>query len=83
VIARQSGDPVALEAALRALGLACAVEARAALALISGDAGLVRRLAASADRRAAIALAKQYGFTHLAVELEPHAGFTRAPVLRD
>jgi transposase len=77
------GDAVALASALRGLGFACDVEARGALALLSMRGDDAARLAASADRAAALALAKEHGFTHVAVEVEPERAGARATVLRD
>ena len=73
-----SGDAAALASALAALGFPCHVEPRSALALLSMSADDAARLAASPDRAAALALAKEHGFTHVAVEIGPGA-----PVLRD
>jgi hypothetical protein len=83
VSARSAGDATALAAALRAMGIPCDVEARAALALISARAEHVARLALSRDRATALALAKQHGFTHVAVELSADApADADAPLLR-
>jgi hypothetical protein len=62
-------DATALAAALRSAGIACEVEARAALALIVASTAEVTRLAADDRRRRVLALARQHGFTHVAVEL--------------
>ena len=62
-------DAMALAAALRSAGIACEVEARAALALIVASPAEVTRLAADDRRRGVLALARQHGFTHVAVEL--------------
>lgn len=61
-----------LEAALRALGVECAVEAREGLAVLvpTGD---VAPLADARVRDAAVALLKEHGFTHLALEIEGDA----------
>lgn len=78
-----SGDAAGLARALGALGFPCDVESRAALALVSTRADLAARLAAAPERAAALALAKEHGFTHLAVELGVEPAGTRAAVLRD
>jgi hypothetical protein len=83
VSASTAGDGAGLAAALGALGFPCIVEPRAALALLSMRAGDAARLAASPDRAAALALAKEHGFTHVAVELAVEPAGTRAAVLRD
>jgi hypothetical protein len=58
----------ALEQRLAALGLAGRVEARGTLAVLTlRDPSA---LAASERRSAAVALAAEHGFTHLALELE-------------
>jgi hypothetical protein len=70
----------ALAAALHALGVPCQVEARAGLALITTTAADAERLAAGGLRQAALAAAKEHGFTHLAVELS--ADLARASLPR-
>ena len=67
-----------LEAALRTIGVDGRVEARGALAVIvphDGVDALAGALADAALRRGAAALAREHGFTHLALELhdEPDA----------
>jgi hypothetical protein len=67
-----------LEAALRTIGVDGRVEARGALAVIvphDGADALAGALADAALRRGAAALAREHGFTHLALELpdEPDA----------
>jgi hypothetical protein len=87
VTAPATGDAPALAAALAALGFPCEVEPRAALAVVSLRSDDAARLAASTVRSAALALARQHGFTHLAVELRAEAQAepdgARAAVLRD
>jgi hypothetical protein len=78
-----AGDAAGLARALRALGFPCDVESRAALALLSMGASDAARLAASPDRAVALALAKEHGFTHVAVEVGAEPAGTRAAVLRD
>ena len=61
-----------LAAALRDLGVDCAVEARGKLAvLLAGDASPLER---DDVRQAALALLGPHGFTHLALELLDDAG---------
>ena len=78
-----TGDAAALASALTTLGFPCDVEARAALALLTMRAEDAARLAASAERGVALALATEHGFTHVAVEIAPDPGGARAAVLRD
>lgn len=75
-------DASAFAAALRAAGIACDVEARAALALIVVPAADATRLATDDLRRRVLALAREHGFTHVAVELPADAPEGDAPVLR-
>jgi hypothetical protein len=76
-------DATALAAALRGAGIACEVEARAALALIvAPTAADATRLAADDLRRRVLALAREHGFTHVAVELGVDGTARHAPVLR-
>ena len=81
--AGDAGDAPALAAALGAMGLPCRVESRARLAVIMAGPAHAARLTDPALRREVFALAKQHGFTHLAIELSAHAADTGAPVLRD
>ena len=62
----------ALARALVSADMTCAVEARGGLALLICDESQQARLASSDARRAVLALAKQHGFTHIAVELRAH-----------
>ena len=62
------GQPV-LEGALAERGLVCRVESRAGLAVLIADAATVARLGDAELRRAALALAREHGFTHVAIEL--------------
>jgi hypothetical protein len=84
---RTARNAKALATALAELGLGCAVEARGKLVLLMPDQASVAKLADEQLRRAALALAKQHGFTHAAIELpndrrraDPDADAT---VLRD
>ncbi|MDB4899486.1 MAG: hypothetical protein JWN53_1294 [Gemmatimonadetes bacterium] len=65
--ARSGAD--ALAAALGELGLPARVEARAALAVVVVSAEVAARLTDPEMRRRALALAREQGFTHLALEL--------------
>ena len=63
----------ALEAALHAVGIDCAVEAREALAILvprddTCDLSRVER------RELALRLGREHGFTHVAIELTPTSG---------
>ena len=80
--ARAASDTVALATALGALGIACVVEARAGLAVIK-VAGAAAHLASTSLRRDVLALGRQHGFTHVAVELEADAAGAGATLLRD
>ena len=62
----------ALARALGAKGITCTVEARMGLALIKCDESQQVLLASSDARSTMLALAKQHGFTHIAVELAAH-----------
>jgi hypothetical protein len=62
-------DPRAFSAALRADGIVCDVEGRAALALIVVPTAAARRLAIEDTRRRVLSLAREHGFTHVALEL--------------
>jgi hypothetical protein len=75
-------DAPGLAAALRGAGIACDVEARAALALIVAAPAEATRLATEDLRRLVLALAREHGFTHVAVELGVDGTAGHAPVLR-
>ncbi|MEO8561141.1 MAG: hypothetical protein ABI601_03640 [bacterium] len=84
---RTARNAEALAKGLAALGLGCSVEARGKLVLLLPDQETVIKLADDSTRRAALALAKEHGFTHAAIELpndrrraDPDADAT---VLRD
>lgn len=59
----------ALEAALREAGVPCSVEARDTLAIVTMDAAASPFAVDETLRRRALALAREHGFTHLALEL--------------
>jgi hypothetical protein len=75
-------DATALAAALRGAGIACEVEARATLALIVASTAHATRLAEDELRRHVLALAREHGFTHVAVELGVDDIAGHAPLLR-
>ena len=66
---RTARNVTALAQGLAALGLSCALEARGKLVLLMPDKASVDKLADEQVRRAALALAKEHGFTHAAIEL--------------
>lgn len=68
----ECGRAAALARSLECAHMSCMVEARAGLALIVCDEAQQGRLASPDARRAVLALAKQHGFTHIAVELASH-----------
>ena len=70
-----------LEESLRALGIECRVEAVERLAVLIPD-GAVSALEDARIRREAIALLRDHGFTHLALEIMDDAR-DRATVHRD
>jgi hypothetical protein len=78
--ARRRADLLA--AGLTAMGIPCKVEPRAALAVLMVESGVAQRLTDGELRRTALALAKEQGFTHLAVELAPPAAGANATVPR-
>ena len=63
-----SHDVAALGAGLEARGLRCAIESRGALAVLTPLAG-AERLADDGVRREVVALARECGFSHVALEL--------------
>ena len=72
------GGQPALEGALAERGLVCRVEGRAGLAVLIADASTVAAMGDVEVRRAALALAREHGFSHVAIELRGDA-----PVSRD
>jgi hypothetical protein len=85
---RTTRNATALAAAIAELGVQCALEARGGLALLLPVAESVATLQAPEVRRAVLALAREHGFTHVAIELPSDrrgAGErdTDAPLLRD
>jgi hypothetical protein len=71
-----------LARALQEFGVACAVEGRQGLAIVTVDAQSAAALAAPDRRQAVLAMAKAHGFTHVAVELTAEPAGAGAPVLR-
>ena len=67
------GGQPALEGALADRGLVCRVEGRAGLAVLIADAATVAALGDIEVRRAALALAREHGFSHVAIELRGDA----------
>jgi hypothetical protein len=85
---RSRRNAAALAAALTELGIACALEVRGGLALLLPTTDAVSSLQLDETRRAVLALAKQHGFTHVAIELpndrrKSSTPATDASLLRD
>jgi hypothetical protein len=78
--ARRRADLLAAE--LAGIGVPCKVEPRAALAVLMVETGVAQKLADGELRRSALALAREQGFTHLAVELAPPAAGANATLPR-
>jgi hypothetical protein len=66
---RTSRNAVALAAAIAELGIDCALEARGGLALLLPTPEGVAALQVDERRRTVLALAREHGFTHVAIEL--------------
>ena len=71
------GGQPALEGALAERGLVVRVEGRAGLAVLIADAATVTALGDVEVRRAALALAREHGFSHVAIELRGDAPASR------
>jgi hypothetical protein len=84
---RTARNATALAAAIAELGVQCSLEARGGLALLLPVTDSVLALQSPDTRRAVVALARQHGFTHVAIELpSDRRGAGRepdAPLLRD
>jgi hypothetical protein len=85
---RTGRNAAALSAAIGELGLECVLEARGGLVLLMPVATSVEKLKDPDQRRAVLALARQHGFTHVALELpnerrDDSATDGDASVLRD
>jgi hypothetical protein len=63
------GETSALEGALAERGVPCRVETRAGLAVLIVTPDVVARLGDVEVRRMALALAREHGYTHVAIEL--------------
>lgn len=68
------GGQPALEGALAERGLVVKVEGRAGLAVLIADAATVARLGDAELRRTALSLAREHGFSHVAIELRSDTG---------
>ena len=66
---RSRRNATALAAAIAELGIACTLEVRGGLALLLPTADAVASLQVDETRRAVLDLAKEHGFTHVAIEL--------------
>jgi hypothetical protein len=84
---RTRRNATALTSAIAELGVRCSLEERGGLALLLPATGSVEMLQSPETRRVVLALARQHGFTHVAIELPSDrrgAGReTDAPLLRD
>jgi hypothetical protein len=85
---RSPRNAVALAGAIATLGIECALEVRGGLALLLPSPEGVAALQLDESRRAVLSLAKEHGFTHVAIELpsERRRSSTPpidAPLLRD
>lgn len=84
---RTTHDVTALAAAIAELGIRCSLEARDNLVLLLPASSKLKALQSADTRRAVLALARQHGFTHVAIELpndRPVVGREAdAPLLRD
>jgi hypothetical protein len=76
---RTARNAEALAAGIAALELECALEARGGLALLLPAPESVAKLAEDDTRRAVLALARQHGFTHVAIELPSDRRRDRGP----
>ena len=80
-------DAAALSTEIARIGVACSVETRDGLAVLLPVTSNPEAFQSAETRRAVIALARQHGFTHVAVELpNDHGGAgrdTNAPLLCD
>jgi len=85
---RTARNGVALAAAIAELGIDGALEVRGGLALLLPTPEGVAALQADENRRAVLSLAKEHGFTHVAIELPSDRRRSStppidAPLLRD
>ena len=63
------GQKSALEGQLAESGLPCRVETRAGLAVLVVTADVLARLGDAEVRKMALAMAREHGYTHVAIEL--------------
>lgn len=63
------GEKSALEGALAEQGVPCRVETRAGLAVLVVTPDVLARLGDTEVRRMALAMAREHGYTHVAIEL--------------
>jgi hypothetical protein len=85
---RSARNAVALASAIAKLGIDCALEVRGGLALVLPTPEGAAALQVDEKRRSVLALAKEHGFTHVAIELpnerrRSSTPPTDAPLLRD
>jgi len=85
---RTGRNAAALAVAISQLGVECVLEARGGLVLLLPVATSVEKLQDQNTRRAVLALARQHGFTHVALEMpderrDDGATGDDASVLRD
>jgi len=66
---RTPRNAAALAAAIAELGIQCSLEARGGLALLLPIPESVATLQSPETRAVVVALARQHGFTHVAIEL--------------
>lgn len=85
---RSARKAAALATAIAKLGVECALEVRGGLALLLPTPEGAAALQRDESRRAVLALTKEHGFTHVAIELpnerrKASTPSTDAPLLRD
>jgi hypothetical protein len=66
---RTARNATALATAISELGIRCSLEARGGLAILLPVSSSIEVLQSADTRRAVIALAREHGFTHVAIEL--------------
>jgi hypothetical protein len=66
---RTARNATALATAISELGIRCSLEARGGLAILLPVSSSIEVLQSAETRRAVLALARQHGFTHVAIEL--------------
>ena len=85
---RTGRNAATLASAIAELGVQCSLEARGGLAVLMPAPEGVSALRSPETRRAVLALAREHGFTHVAIELPNDRRSTGeretdAPLLRD